>query len=371
MDNDDLVNSNNQLQLTHAGHEAEFLFFTTPDGKMNVEVWYAGETIWLSQKRMGEFFGVESNTITYHLKEIFKSGELEEDSVTRIFRATASDGKSYNTKFYNLDAIISVGYRVNSIQATAFRHWATEVLREYMIKGFAMDDERLKNGTHFGKDYFKELLERIREIRISERRLYLQMMDIFALASDYDTKSELTREFFAFIQNKLHYAIAGKTAVEIVYGRADKDEHSMGLTNWKLAAEGKILRTDVTVAKNYLNEQELRRLRLAVTAFLDIAQSRAERQIPTDMSGWLGIMDGYLDLNEYPKLQGAGRISKDKAHQKALNEHEVFRIRQDKEFIGDFERAAAKLIKIYGQTTHLIKITIQTPQMYSRKIRGC
>jgi len=334
----------NELQLHH---EADFLFFTTPDGKINIEVWYAGETIWLTQRRMAELFDVEVNTINYHLQEIFKSAELEEAATIRNFRIVQKEGNrevSREVAFYNLDAIISVGYRVNSMQATAFRRWATSVLHEYMIKGFAMDDERLKNGTHFGKDYFNELLERIREIRISERRLYLQITDIFALATDYDVRSELTKEFFAFIQNKLHYAMTGMTAAEIIYGRADKNAESMGLNNWKLAPEGKISRTDVTVAKNYLNEKELSGLRLAVTAFLDIAQQRAERQIPTDMRKWLEIMDGYLDLNEYPKLQGAGRISKKDADKKALDEYSEFRVKQDKGFIGDFEKQAAKAI---------------------------
>ena len=340
-DNFENIEQNNELRLQH---EAEFLFFTAPDGKIKIEVWFADETIWLTQKRMAELFDVEIPTINYHLKEIFKSGELDENSVIRKYLTTAADGKTYNTQFYNLDAIISVGYRINSMRATAFRKWATEVLRSYMIKGFALDDERLKNGTHFGKDYFQELLERIREIRMSERRLYLQITDIFALASDYDKKSELANEFFAFIQNKLHYAITGKTAAEIIYGRADKTLPNMGLNNWKLAPEGKILRTDVTVAKNYLNEEELRKLRLAVTAFLDIAQSRAERKIPTDMRQWLGIMDGYLDLNEYPKLKDAGRISKKDADAKALNEYSEFRIKQDAEHIGDFEREVSKAI---------------------------
>ena len=335
---------NNEQNNPNLPKEAEFLFFTAQDGTIKIEVWYSDETIWLTQKRMAELFGVESNTIAYHLQEIFKSGELDENSVTRIFRATASDGKAYNTKFYNLDAVISVGYRVNSMRATAFRKWATEVLRGYMVKGFALDDERLKNGSHFGKDYFQELLERIREIRMSERRLYLQITDIFALASDYDKKGELAHEFFAFIQNKLHYAITGMTAAEIIYGRADKALPNMGLNNWKLSPEGKILRTDVTVAKNYLNENELRKLRLAVTAFLDIAQSRAERQIPTDMNQWLGIMDGYLDLNAYPKLKDAGRVSKKDADTKALAEYSEFRIKQDAEYIGDFERETSKAI---------------------------
>ncbi len=326
-----------------APHEAEFLFYSGPDGKQHIEVFYAGETVWLTQKRMAELFGVEVNTINYHLKEVFGSGELDADSVIRKFRTTAADGKKYLTAFYNLDAIISVGYRVNSLQATAFRKWATATLREYMVKGFVLDDERLAQGTHFGKDYFEELLERIREIRLSERRVYLKVTDIFALSSDYDKTSDIAKEFFAFIQNKLHYAVAGGTAAEIIHSRADKSKPHMGLQSWKAAPDGKILRTDVTVAKNYLGKSELQQLQLTVTAFLDIAQNRAERGLPTSMTQWLGIMDGYLDLNEYPKLQNAGNISKKQADNKALAEYDVFRVQQDKEFIGDFEKEAKRL----------------------------
>ncbi len=326
-----------------APHEAEFLFYSGPDGKQHIEVFYAGETVWLTQKRMAELFGVEVNTINSHHKEVFGSGELDADPVIRKFRTTAADGKKYLTAFYNLDAIISVGYRVNSLQATAFRKWATATLREYMVKGFVLDDERLAKGTHFGKDYFEELLERIREIRLSERRIYLKVTDIFALASDYDKTSEIAKEFFAFIQNKLHYAVAGGTAAEIIHNRADKSKPHMGLQSWKAAPDGKILRTDVTVAKNYLGKSELQQLQLTVTAFLDIAQNRAERGLPTSMAQWLGIMDGYLDLNEYPKLQNAGNISKKKADTKALAEYDVFRVQQDKEFIGDFEKEAKRL----------------------------
>lgn len=326
-----------------APHEAEFLFYSGPDGKQHIEVFYAGETVWLTQKRMAELFGVEVNTINYHLKEVFGSGELDADSVIRKFRTTAADGKKYLTAFYNLDAIISVGYRVNSLQATAFRKWATATLREYMVKGFVLDDERLAQGTHFGKDYFEELLERIREIRLSERRIYLKVTDIFALSSDYDKTSDIAKEFFAFIQNKLHYAVAGGTAAEIIHSRADKSKPHMGLQSWKAAPDGKILRTDVTVAKNYLGKSELQQLQLTVTAFLDIAQNRAERGLPTSMAQWLGIMDGYLDLNEYPKLQNAGNISKKQADNKALAEYDVFRVQQDKEFIGDFEKEAKRL----------------------------
>lgn len=321
-------------------HEAEFLFYSGPDGRLQIEVFYSGETVWLTQAKMAELFDVDRTVIGKHIKNVFESGELLENSnVQKMHVAHSAKPVSY----YNLDVIISVGYRVNSLQATAFRKWATATLREYMVKGFVLDDERLAQGTHFGKDYFEELLERIREIRLSERRIYLKVTDIFALASDYDKTSEIAKEFFAFIQNKLHYAIAGKTAAEIIHGRADKTKEHMGLQTWKSAPDGKILRTDVTVAKNYLGKNELQQLQLTVTAFLDIAENRANRGISTSMAQWLGLMDGYLDLNDYPKLQSAGSISKKQADNKALAEYDEFRVQQDKDFIGDFEKEAKRL----------------------------
>jgi hypothetical protein len=323
-----------------APHEAEFLFYAGPDGRLQIEVFYADETVWLTAGKMVELFNVDRSVISRHIANVFQSGELSEiNNVQKMQIVNSKKPVSY----YSLDVIISVGYRVNSLQATAFRKWATGVLRDFMIKGFVLDDERLKNGTHFGKDYFDELLERIREIRTSERRIYLKITDIFALASDYDNASEIAKEFFAFIQNKLHYAISGKTAAELIYDRSDSSQPHAGLTNWKQAPDGKVLRTDVTVAKNYLTEKELSELRLAVSAFLDTAESRARRGIPTSMTQWLGIMDGYLDLNEYPKLQGAGKISKKRADAKALGEFEEFRKRQDAEYIGDFEKEIERL----------------------------
>lgn len=321
-------------------HEAEFLFYSGPDGKLHIEVFYAGETVWLTQAKMAELFDIDRSVIGKHIKNIFESGELEEGSnVQKMHIANSAKPVSY----YDLDVIISVGYRVNSLQATAFRKWATATLREYMVKGFVLDDERLAQGSHFGKDYFEELLERIREIRLSERRIYLKVTDIFALASDYDKASDIAKDFFAFIQNKLHFAIAGKTAAELIHDRADKYRPHMGLTNWKQSPDGKVLRTDVTVAKNYLSDQELSELRVAVSAFLDTAELRARRNMPTSMAQWIGIMDGYLDLNDYPKLQNAGNISKKQADAKALSEYEEFRIRQDKEFVGDFEKEVKRL----------------------------
>jgi len=322
---------------------ADFLFYTGPDGSIKVEVLYADENVWLTQAKMSALFGVQRPAITKHLQNIFDDGELDEKAVSSIMEHTASDGKNYKMQFYNLDAIISVGYRVNSLEATTFRKWATKVLREYMIKGFAMDDERLKNGAHFGKDYFDELLERIREIRLSERRIYLKVTDIFALSSDYDKTNEIVKEFFAFIQNKLHYAVAGGTAAEIIHSRSDNEKDHMGLRTWKQAPDGKILRTDVTVAKNYLDTPELEQLQLVVSAFLDIAEARARRGVPTTMAKWLSIMDDYLDLGEYPKLQTAGKMSKKKADDKALKEYEIFRIRQDIAYVSDFEKAIKKI----------------------------
>ena len=319
---------------------SNFIFYTGPNGQASIEVLFVGETIWASQKQIAEIFSVSVSVVSRHIKNIFLSGELDKKSNLQKMQIANSDKP---VVMYNLDVIISVGYKVNSIQATAFRKWATKVLREYMIKGFALDDERLKNGAHFGKDYFDELLERIREIRISERRLYLKVTDIFATASDYDKTSALTKEFFAFVQNKLHYAIAGGTAAEIIYNRADRTKDHMGLHSWSQMPDGKVMRRDVTVAKNYLDEVELKKLQLAVTAFLDIAEARASRQIPTPMAKWIEIMDGYLDLNDYPKLQRAGRIKKSQADQKALTEYAEFRIRQDEEYIGDFEREVQKI----------------------------
>lgn len=332
-----------------APHEADFLLYTGPDGKVQIEVIYAGESVWMTQKRMAELFNIDRTGISRHINNIFETGELVEEVVSAKFAHTtqhgAIEGKTQTgaTTYYNLDVIISVGYRVDSIEATTFRKWATMTLREYMIKGFVMDDERLKNGTHFGKDYFDELLERIREIRLSERRMYLKVTDIFALANDYDRASEIVKEFFAFIQNKLHYAVAGGTAAELIHSRADKSKDNMGLQNWRQSPQGKVLRTDVTVAKNYLDKSELEQLQFAVTAFLDIAEARARRNIPTTMAKWIEVMNGYLDLNEYPKLQNAGKISKKQADKKALAEYDEFRIRQDEEYIGEFEREVKKL----------------------------
>jgi hypothetical protein len=320
-------------------------FYTKDSGEVEIEVYMADENMWMSQQIMSCLFGVEEHTITHHLSNVYESGELEKNATTRKIRVVRTEGKRQverEIKFYNLDAVISVGYRVNSVQATQFRKFATRVLHEYIQKGFVLNDDRFKHGRKFDDAYFKEMLERIRDIRLSERRIYLQLTDIFALASDYDKDSQITKEFFAFIQNKLHFAIAGNTAAEIIYNRADSQKKHMGLTSWAHSPKGKIYKTDVTIAKNYLTDAELHKLRLAVNAFLDLAQMRAERQLPTTMQDWIGFMSAYLDLNGFPVLQGFGKISKAQADDKAATEYEKFRPLQDSRYISDFE----ELLKI-------------------------
>ena len=316
-------------------------FYTNAEGEVEIEVYMADENMWMSQQIMSTLFGVEENTITYHIKEIYKSGELDEDPTTRKIRVVRTEGKRQVNReilFYNLDMIISVGYRVNSIKATQFRKFATRVLHEYIQKGYVLNEDRFRQGKKFDDGYFKEMLERIRDIRLSERRLYLQITDIFALSSDYDKNSLITKEFFAFIQNKLHYAITGATAAEIIYNRADASVKNMGLTSWAHSPDGKIYKTDVTVAKNYLNDKELHKLRLTVSAFLDLAEMRAQRQLPTSMQDWIGFMGSYLDMNDFPVLQGLGTISKEQADQKALVEYSKFGVIQDRNYESDFEK---------------------------------
>ena len=323
---------------------ANFLLYSSDQGKVNIEVVLGDETVWLTQKAISELFGVERSVITKHLKNIFETNELGEDSVCAKFAHTASDGKSYQTKFYNLDAIISVGYRVNSYQATQFRIWATKTLREYIIKGFVLDDDRLKQkGQVFGKDYFDELLERIREIRASERRFYQKITDIYALSSDYDSQAPVTKEFFATVQNKLHWAISGKTAAEIIYSEADATKLYMGLMTWKHAPDGKILKSDVSVAKNYLSEQHIKELNRIISAYLDLAENRAERQIPMKMTDWISFLNNFLELSEYPILQDKGSVSALEAKLKAQKEYEKYRIVQDKRYISDFDKVIKKI----------------------------
>ncbi|HNW93489.1 MAG TPA: virulence RhuM family protein [bacterium] len=322
----------------------QFLLYTAPNGTVKVEVFVKDETVWLTQKALAELFGVKRPAITKHLRNILSSGELTETSVCSKLEHTAADGKIYSAKYYNLDAIIAVGYRVNSYQATQFRIWATKTLREFIIKGFVLDDERLKQGKQvFGRDYFDELLERIREIRASERRFYQKITDIYALSVDYDAAAPLTREFFASVQNKLHWAITGQTAAELIYHSADATKIYMGLTTWKHAPGGKILKSDVTVAKNYLNEAHVRELNRIVSAYLDMAENRAERGILMKMADWAGFLNGFLELSEYPILQDTGRVSALEAKLKAEGEFEVYRQRQDAEYISDFDREIKRL----------------------------
>ncbi len=326
----------------------KFLIYTGSNGKVNVDVCIQDETVWLTQKTMGKLFNVESNTITYHLKEIFKSGEIEENGTTRKIRAVQKEGSrevARELDFYNLDAIIAVGYRVNSFQATQFRVWATKILKEYIIKGFVLDDERLKQGkTVFGKDYFEELLERIREIRASERRFYQKITDIYSLSADYDKNSPVTKEFFSAVQNKMHWAITGKTAAEIIYNSADAKKIYMGLTSWKQAPDGKIIKTDVTVAKNYLNKAHIDELNRIVSAYLDLAENQAKRQIITRMEDWVKFLNGFLELSKYPILKDKGKVTMLEAKLKAEQEYEEYRVTQDQNFISDFDKEIKRII---------------------------
>jgi hypothetical protein len=322
----------------------QFLLYTAPDGAVKVDVFLKDETVWLTQKALAELFGVKRPAITKHLRNIFSSSELAEDSVCSILEHTAGDGKTYSAKYYNLDAIIAVGYRVNSYQATQFRIWATKTLREFIIKGFVMDDERLKRGKQvFGKDYFDELLERIREIRASERRFYQKLTDIYALAVDYNADAPLTKEFFATVQNKLHWAITGQTAAELIYASADAAKIYMGLTTWKRAPGGKILKSDVTVAKNYLSEAHVKELNRIVSAYLDLAESRAERGILMKMTDWVKFLHSFLELSNHPILQDKGKVSALEAKLKAEGEYEVYRQRQDAEYLSDFDREIKRI----------------------------
>jgi hypothetical protein len=327
----------------------EFLLYTTPNGKVKVEIFLRNETVWLTQAKIAQLFGVQRPAITKHLKNIFDSGELQENSVSSILEHTADDGKKYSTKFYNLDAIISVGYRVNSAQATHFRIWATQVLKEYIIKGFAMNDERLKNPDNiFGQDYFEEQLARIRDIRSSERRLYQKITDIYAQCSaDYDPNTDITKQFFATVQNKLHFAITGKTAAEIICERVDSKKPNMGLTTWKYSPKGKIRETDVVIAKNYLDENELDMLNRIVTMYLDYAEMQAKRGIIMYMKDWVEKLDSFLKFNEQDILTNAGTISREIAEALALGEYEKYRIIRDRLMESDFDREVQKLLKTF------------------------
>ena len=325
----------------------QFLLYTAPNGAVKVDVFFKDETVWLTQKALAELFGVKVPAVNKHLKNIFDSDELTREATVskmEIVRAEGGREVAREVEFYNLDAIIAVGYRVNSYQATQFRIWATKTLREFIIKGFVMDDERLKQGQRaFGKDYFDELLERIREIRASERRFYQKITDIYALSVDYSGDAPVTKEFFATVQNKLHWAITGQTAAELIYSAADARKLTMGLATWKHAPRGKILKSDVTVAKNYLNEAHVRELNRIVSAYLDLAENRAQRGIVMKMADWVTFLHSFLELSNYPILQDKGRVSALEAKLKAEGEYEVFRQRQDADYLSDFDREIKRL----------------------------
>lgn len=318
---------------------AEYLTFIAATGESSVDAIYIDENIWLSQKMIGTLYRIETHTVNYHLKKIFSDSELDENSVIRNFRITAKDGKSYDTKHYNLSAIIAVGYKVNSERAVMFRKWATQIVQEFTIKGFAMDDERLKNdGTILGKKYFEEQLQRIREIRLSERKFYQKITDIYATAIDYDLTAAATKRFFSTVQNKLHWAIHGQTAAEVIVKRADHQKENMGLTTWKDAPKGKIQKFDVTVAKNYLSQNEMQQLQRLVSAYLDIAEDMAIRQIPMTMEDWESRLNKFIAATDREILQNAGKVTAEIAKAHAESEFEKYRIIQDRLFESDFDK---------------------------------
>lgn len=336
----------NNKELSTNDELTEFLLYTSPNGDIKIDILFHDENVWLTQKRMAELFGVDIRTISEHLQNVFNSHELEENQVIRKIRNTAEDGKSYLTNFYNLDAIISVGYRVNSSQATQFRIWATNTLKEYLIKGFVLDDERLKNGTNFGKHYFKELLERVRSIRASERRIWLQITDIFAeISTDYNEKgvdkTKQKEEFYSQIQNKFHFAITGHTAAEIIHSNVNSDQPYMGLTSWKNGPKGRILKSDVTTAKNYLEQKEIKSLERAVSSFFDYIEGLIERQRVFTMEEFAQSVDKFLAFNDYKILDNKGSISHHQAKQKAESEYDIFNITQ--KIDSDFEKFSKKI----------------------------
>lgn len=337
----------NDKQIIPNNSFTEFLLYTTPDRKVKVEIFLRNEDIWLTQVKIAELFGVQRPAVTKHLKNIFESGELMEESVSSILELTAEDGKKYKTKFYNLDAIISVGYRVSSGLATQFRIWATERLKEYIIKGFTMDDERLKNPNNiFGHDYFEEQLARIRDIRSSERRFYQKITDIYSQCSaDYDCSSDITKKFFATVQNKLHWAISKQTAAEIIYSRADSKKRNMGLTSWKNAPLGSIRKTDIDIAKNYLDEKELDQLNKIVSMYLDYAEMQIEKRKIMYMKDWVEKLDAFLQFNEREILDNSGNVSAEVAKAFAETEFGKYQVIQDRLLESDFDRETTKLIR--------------------------
>ena len=339
------MNNKKKQAPTIRSSAAEYLTFVAASGEGGIEAVYADENIWLTQKMMGVLYDVETNTINYHLRKIFSDSELEEESVIRNFRITAGDGKNYNTKHYNLSAIIAVGYKVNSERAVQFRKWATGVIKEYTIKAYVMDDERLKNdGTILGKKYFEEQLERIREIRLSERNFYQKITDIYATSIDYDVTAQATKRFFATVQNKLHWAIHGQTAAKVVYTRADAEQTNMGLTTWKDAPAGKIQKFDVSIAKNYLTQDEMAQLQRLVNAYLDVAEDMALRQIPMTMNDWEKRLNRFIAATDREVLQDADKVSAEIAKAHAESEFEKYRIIQDRLFESDFDKQIKKQI---------------------------
>lgn len=324
----------------------EIILYSTPEVDKKVGVLYHDENFWLTQKALAGLFNVKIPAVSKHLSNIYDLGELEREATVSILETVRTEGGrdvKRKLEYYNLDAIIAVGYRVNSYQATQFRIWATSTLKEFIIKGFVLDDERLKQKKHFGKDYFNELLERIREIRASERRFYQKITDIYALCADYDKNAPITQEFFATVQNKLHWAITGKTAAEIIYDSADAEKMHMGLPSWKQAPDGKILKSDVSVAKNYLSEAHIRELNRIVTAYLDLAENRAERQIVMKMEDWVQFLQSFLELSNYPILKDKGKVSALEEKLKAEQEDEVYRKKQDREYVSDFDREIRRI----------------------------
>lgn len=329
-------------QITIRSSAAEYLTFlaSTSVDNQKIEIRYEDENLWLTQKLISNLYDVEVNTINYHIKKIFTDNELEENSVIRNFRITANDGKTYNTKHYNLSMIIAIGFKVDNEKAVQFRKWANKIVNEYTIKGFSMDDERLKNdGSILTKKYFEEQLERIREIRLSERKFYQKITDIYATSIDYDVSATATKRFFAMVQNKLHWAIHGQTAAEVVYNRADAQKDNMGLNSWKDAPNGKIQKFDVTVAKNYLNDKELASLQRLVSAYLDLAEDMAQREIPMTMTDWEERLNRFILATDREILNDSGKISAEIAKAHALSEFEKYRIVQDKLYISDFDKA--------------------------------
>ena len=322
------------------------LLYNTPEGNVNVEVLFNNDTFWLTQKAMAQIFGVAVPAISKHLTNIYDSNELKKEATISILEIVQNEGKrnvKRNVEYYRLESILAVGYRVNSSQATQFRIWASNTLQEFIVKGFVMDDERLKQGKNFGKDYFDELLERIREIRASERRFYQKITDIYALSIDYDIENSTTQTFFAAVQNKLHWAITGKTAAEIIYTEADATKIFMGLNTWKSAPHGKILKSDVTVAKNYLNEQHINELNRIVSAYLDLAENNAQRGKVTTMQDWAKFLDSFLQLSDYPILNDKGKITMLEAKLKAEIEFDKYRVIQDQNYESDFDKEIKKL----------------------------